>query len=698
MSRRWILQPQSEEGNLLPGIPLQGDNCTVGSASDNDVVLSDSSVSSHHAKLLWDEEDQIWYVQDLESTNGTWLGDQQLTSIQPLQTEGVIEFGILKCQLLLEDLTEEAIEKEEEPIDADSPPPAMPVAGVATFKPEDEPQELPDSSPQIEVSQKTGWSLPELPEQFFRGCTVVHTQLARWLPRIIGRGIRLFTALPLPLRFTIGFLILSGICLFNSQISLPVYPERLMLDEKATAYLEEAGVISRIQRTIWMGQITAVVLLLTAFASWVRHKPVLWVFKTGTALFLLYWGYVFSLYTAVPSLLNDWDYKTFSNTFRNEMWILSWSLWIPALFPASLCALGISLRSIHNVYLKEEKQEPLQGDRISENLQTGGRDPRMRSSTYWALFLFTFSLAAPFLMKGCGFEDPYGLVQGSGEPVVEMVKVKRKKKPQKKMIVNNWSPYIFERMKIDDIQVLEEMEESTQDTYEVTQTTSGKLGKGGGDKGGWPEGMEGATVRFIRLKYSGGDWNQDMGKGSDYNLLLRFNDLTGFPIAQETEAKTPSRLRMFPKGKKPPFVYITGKGGMRFSSNEIKTLRWYTIEEGGMLFIDHGGGRFHSAVQSTLGQIFPGQRLVDIPNDDPIYQAPFLFPSGAPPLWQHAGKRAMGIRHDGRWVVFYHPGDMGDAWKDGHSGASGAVAEQAYRLGINVMYYAFNMYYARHYE
>ena len=48
--------------------------------------------------------------------------------------------------------------------------------------------------------------------------------------------------------------------------------------------------------------------------------------------------------------------------------------------------------------------------------------------------------------------------------------------------------------------------------------------------------------------------------------------------------------------------------------------------------------------------------------------------------------------------MFYHPGDINDAWKDGYSGASEEVAEQAYRLGINVMFYAFNAYYARHFE
>jgi hypothetical protein len=46
-----------------------------------------------------------------------------------------------------------------------------------------------------------------------------------------------------------------------------------------------------------------------------------------------------------------------------------------------------------------------------------------------------------------------------------------------------------------------------------------------------------------------------------------------------------------------------------------------------------------------------------------IYQLPYGFPDGAPAFWHHGGRRAKGIKHEGRWVVFYHPGDMNDAWK-----------------------------------
>ena len=36
---------------------------------------------------------------------------------------------------------------------------------------------------------------------------------------------------------------------------------------------------------------------------------------------------------------------------------------------------------------------------------------------------------------------------------------------------------------------------------------------------------------------------------------------------------------------------------------------------------------------------------------------------------------------DGRWVAYYHPGDIGDAWADGHAGVSQDIWANCYRLG-----------------
>ena len=47
--------------------------------------------------------------------------------------------------------------------------------------------------------------------------------------------------------------------------------------------------------------------------------------------------------------------------------------------------------------------------------------------------------------------------------------------------------------------------------------------------------------------------------------------------------------------------------------------------------------------------------LNELQDDDMIYQLPYVFPNGAPAFWAHGGTRPLGVKHEGRWVVFYHP-------------------------------------------
>lgn len=331
----------------------------------------------------------------------------------------------------------------------------------------------------------------------------------------------------------------------------------------------------------------------------------------------------------------------------------------------------------------------------------GERDPRFYHALVLGLLLQLLLLVLLSIPWRFGWMEPYALPKGSGQESAQarQVVVQRVQRVQKeRLIVNPNSAVILYRPKIEDSQLLAQLDEQTLQTYEATGGATGRMGKGGGTEGGWPEGMENARIRFIRLQYSGGDWDQDMGHDADYNMLLRFRDETGFKIAPNTEAIKIEDLRYFPEGQKPPFVFITGKQGMQLSSSEVKTLRWYCLEEGGMLIADNGGGRFDSAFRTVMRQVFPELQWVDIANDDILYRCYYQFPNGAPPLWHHSGRRALGLRHGGRWVVFYHQGDMNDAWKTGHSGASPQVAAEAHRLGINLMFYSFTQYYRIHHQ
>jgi hypothetical protein len=175
------------------------------------------------------------------------------------------------------------------------------------------------------------------------------------------------------------------------------------------------------------------------------------------------------------------------------------------------------------------------------------------------------------------------------------------------------------------------------------------------------------------------------------NFLEHFKKITGFKIAREPESHAITLLRKYPKGFAPPFVYMTGKGSINVSATEVRILRDYLLD-GGMLFADCSSPNWDRSFRSFAQVLFPGEPLRVIADDDPIFQLPNTFANGAPPLWHHGGSRALGIKHRNRWVVFYHPGDINDAWKSGHSGMDASLANGAYDMGVNIIYYAFTRY------
>ena len=527
----------------------------------------------------------------------------------------------------------------------------------------------------------------------------LNARLSSGLRRVFSALWRMQSHLSVPFRFAVGFAGLSLMMTAAAFVANGGWVSWAKLDEPFVRYLETAGHLAYGTRLAWAAAGAATLSALAALFAIIKKPFVFRLFQLAWAASFAVGFAVFRWTISAADIINLADHKAFDAAMRDNLWTASFftgtfSLLWPALLLVAI--LSVAARRIYGVSKLPFGRDV--GGELIASMKTGGDDPRWRSSLYWSISLFLAVLFLPYLMFFWGWEEPYGLPAGSGQEVQQqVVKVKKeKKKKQKKLTVNPFSPYILERMNIDDVKTLVELDQESRDTYVATANQG--LGKGGKGTGGWPSGMEGAAVRFIRLKYRGGDWDQDMGKGADYNLLLKFHEWTGMKIAKDTEFREIERLKFFPKKKAPPFVFMTGRGGINLSDSEVKILRDYCLVEGGMLFIDNGGGHFDGSVKNMLRRVFPGKPLVDISNDDTIYQRPYVFPDGAPPFWHHAGYRALGIRDEGRWVVYYHPGDINDAWRDDHSGATAEVADQAYKLGVNVMFYAFNQYYHRHYE
>jgi len=238
------------------------------------------------------------------------------------------------------------------------------------------------------------------------------------------------------------------------------------------------------------------------------------------------------------------------------------------------------------------------------------------------------------------------------------------------------------------------MKELTRKSHEQAEPHGDKPAKIAGCKcrgPQWPEKLEQAKLRFIRLEHDGPGWDDGMDQsGADANFLREFARVTGFQAAAKGESHSIALLDKYPADGFPPFVYLTGNGNMgRVSAQDIKILREYCLK-GGMLIADAGSAQFHRSFSHFIRQVFPDKALVDIADDDTLYQIPHHFPNGAPAFWQHGGRRALGIKHEGRWVVFYHPGDMNDAWKkEEFTDVSDEMRQNALNLGVNLVFHAF---------
>ncbi|MCP3694475.1 MAG: DUF4159 domain-containing protein, partial [Planctomycetaceae bacterium] len=215
-----------------------------------------------------------------------------------------------------------------------------------------------------------------------------------------------------------------------------------------------------------------------------------------------------------------------------------------------------------------------------------------------------------------------------------------------------------------------------------------KIGYGEGEGAGFAGGTSKGVVALYRLEYSGGDWDQDFGIGGDMNMLIKYQELTSQKIDKQTRAVTPAQLGTFDTIRCPPLIYITGQGTISLGKNDIKILKDYINNKHGMLFGDNGGSKhFDRQFKSMMQAIAPDVKPVLIPADDKIHRVPFTIPK-FPYVAPHGGTQAMGWFKDGRWICYYHPGDIGDAWADGHAGIAPEVWNMCYRLGVNVINYA----------
>lgn len=93
-ARRLVITGGAKEGME---ISLTGEELTIGRASESGLVIRDDYTSTYHARLLlWADG---WVVQDLDSTNGTFLDGTRVTVPTPIPLGATVKIGTTSFEL-----------------------------------------------------------------------------------------------------------------------------------------------------------------------------------------------------------------------------------------------------------------------------------------------------------------------------------------------------------------------------------------------------------------------------------------------------------------------------------------------------------------------------------------------------------------------------------------------------------------------
>ena len=112
---------------------LYQEQLTIGRSSANDVPITDPEISRKHARLVKQGTD--YAIEDLGSTNGTFVNDRRIVGLTPLHDGDIIEFGEA-IRLLYEAESTLPVELPAQPL-----PQPEPVASAPTkFAPAPKPQ------------------------------------------------------------------------------------------------------------------------------------------------------------------------------------------------------------------------------------------------------------------------------------------------------------------------------------------------------------------------------------------------------------------------------------------------------------------------------------------------------------------------------------------------------------------------------
>ena len=197
------------------------------------------------------------------------------------------------------------------------------------------------------------------------------------------------------------------------------------------------------------------------------------------------------------------------------------------------------------------------------------------------------------------------------------------------------------------------------------------------------------ALHIAKLKH-GGDWN--VAPLAVPNLTSALRDGLKLDVVIDHRAITAGDENLVHY----PLLYIHGRAGLSFEAKDLDALRRHLDPGGGTIFADAacGSPAFDVAFRKFVADLLPGQPLVPIPPDDPIYlgqpgydlrEVQYTKAAGG----GHDRPQLEGVRIDGHWAIIYSRLDIGCALERQQGlDCKGYVHEDALRIAANIVLYA----------
>jgi hypothetical protein len=156
-----------------------------------------------------------------------------------------------------------------------------------------------------------------------------------------------------------------------------------------------------------------------------------------------------------------------------------------------------------------------------------------------------------------------------------------------------------------------------------------------------------------------------------------------------------------------PLLFITGHYSFELNEKERSNLKTH-LENGGLLWIEDCGGlekafarhgKFSDRSRKLMKEIFPDGEFQVLPFDHDLYQFPFSFPRGLPPLVGRNNDQSgnpdkvrklnggEGFFTQGRLLAFYSDADMCCEWR--HNGKEPSKwGDTPFKMGANIVVHA----------